>query len=48
MPKYRKMTIRDMIVYTAIANNILEEVFEKHPDIVSRAIVKFVEGDKKK
>lgn len=30
------------VIYTQIANNILEEVFEKHPDIVNRAIVRFI------
>ena len=49
MPKYKKkITIRDLIVYTQITNNILEEVFKEHPDIVTRAIIKFVEENKKK
>ena len=37
-----KLTIKDLVIYTQIANNILEEVFEEHPDIVTRAIIKFV------
>ena len=37
-----KMTIRDLLIYTQITNNILEEVFKEHPDIVTRAITKFV------
>ena len=43
-----KMTIRDLLIYTKITNHILEEVFEEHPDIVTKAIIKFVEENKKK
>ena len=37
-----KMTIKDCLVYIQNTNNNLEEVFKEHPDIVTRAIIKFV------
>ena len=43
-----KMTVKDCLVYMQITNNILEEVFKEHPDIVTKAIIKFVEENKKK
>ena len=40
--------LAQLIITVQITNNILEEVFKEHPDIVTRAITKFVKENKKK